>query len=102
VCEGDWEDGKEKWLEKESYSEDTNLNDEFKHYCFDGDKLDINREDRITFGRGILTFPDGKKYVGEWKPNSGGLENGGNSNKEGLEQGRLTYSAYGGLRYQGE
>ena len=101
-CEGDWKDGKEKWLEKESYSEDTNLNDECKHYFFDGDKLDINREDIITFEWGILTFPDGKKYTGEWKPNSGGVDNGENGYKEGLEHGRLTYSADDGLRYQGE
>jgi len=89
-----------KWLENEFYSEESNLNGEFKHYFFDGDKLDVDREDRITFGGGILTFPNGKKYIGEWKPSFGGAKNGV-SYKEGLEHGRLTFSAYGGLRYQG-
>ena len=56
---------------------------------------------RVTFGQGILTFPDGKQYLGEWKANSIEADKDDRGYKEGLKNGRLTYSADDGLRYEG-
>ena len=56
-------------------------------------KGEVKREylifgDYIKEGLGSLTYPDGQKYVGEWK--------------DGIQHGQGTYTFSGGSRYVGE
>jgi len=90
------------WFEDGNEDEDAKYIGEFKDGFF---------EDRQPNGQGTITYPNGRKYVGEWKD---GLPNGQGTStypsgrkyvgehKDGKEHGQGTYTFSDGVRYFGE
>ena len=68
-----------EWFEDGNEDEDAKYIGEFKDGFF---------EDRQPNGQGTITYPNGIKYVGEWK--------------DGLQNGQGTWTYYNGDKYGGE
>ena len=87
------------WFEDGNKDKDAKYIGEFKDGFF---------EDRQPNGQGTITYPNGRKYVGEWKD---GLPNGQGTItypsgskyvgewKDGVRNGQGTYTQYGSLLY---
>jgi len=90
------------WFEDGNKDKDAKYIGEFKDGFF---------EDRQPNGQGTITYPNGRKYVGEWKdglPNGQGTETTTDGSKyvgefkDGIEHGQGTYIYHDGRKYKGE